>query len=318
MPRGEPSAPLFRSAPRERIARELPGEVRPGEPLAPKTSVKVGGAAELYVLPRSVGSLLRLLSLVREEGLPLAVLGGGANTLVGDGGVPGVTLRLPPDLFAEEVRAKEGGSLFTLGGGAPSSRLVQLMKSHQRVGAEFLAGIPGSVGGALAMNAGTRAGECISRVQAVELATPEGLGWLSREELAAGYRKTILPPGAVVTRVRFFLPEGDLSASQAAMERDLAHRRRTQPLSLPSFGSVFQNPPGDFAGRLIERAGLKGQTEGRAQISSLHANFIVNLGGATAREIVSLMERMQRRVREESGVELVPEVQRVGLFLSGA
>ncbi|MBI3185532.1 MAG: UDP-N-acetylmuramate dehydrogenase [Myxococcales bacterium] len=299
----------------ERLASEVAGEVRADEPLAPKTSVKVGGRAEAYVRPSEVEALVALLRRAREHRIPLAVLGGGANTLVGDGGVPGVTLRLPAELFAEQVEARPGGLAVTLSAGAPIARLIQLMKTHRLVGAEFLAGIPGTIGGACAMNAGTKAGECMSVVEALELATADGVGWVPREELAARYRATALPEAAVVTRARFLLPEGDTESSQRKMEEDLAHRRRTQPLTLPSFGSVFTNPPGSYAGKLIEGVGLKGHTIGRAQISSLHANFIVNLGGATAHDIVALMELAQARVKEETGVLLEPEVKRVGVFV---
>ncbi|MBF5044415.1 UDP-N-acetylmuramate dehydrogenase [Aggregicoccus sp. 17bor-14] len=297
----------------------IPGlEVRGDAPLAPLTSVRAGGSADALVRPRSPDALVALLRHLRAEGLPLTVLGGGANTLVGDGGVRGVTLRLPGDLFAEgvELGAEEGR--LTLGAGAAIVRLPNLMRTHALVGAEFLAGIPGTLGGAVTMNAGTKNGEAFRVVEAVELATAEGVGWLPRERIPHAYRHTELPAGSVVTRVRFCLrragPE-ELAASKAAMEADLGYRKRTQPLSQPNFGSVFTNPTGDHAGRLIELAGLKGHVLGRAQVSTLHANWIVNLGGAAARDVLGLMMLMQTRVRELSGVELHPEVKRVGEFL---
>jgi UDP-N-acetylmuramate dehydrogenase len=299
----------------ERVGR-LPGcDVTAGAPLAPLTSVRVGGPAEALVRPRSPEALVALLRLVREEGVPLTVLGGGANTLVGDGGIPGVTVKLPGDLFAEvaEVGAEEGR--LTLGAGAAIVRLCNVMRSQGLVGAEFLAGIPGTLGGAVTMNAGTKNGECFRVVEAVELATAEGLGWLSRADIPHGYRHTELPRGAVVTRVRFHLRKGDLEVSKKVMDEDLAYRKRSQPLSQPNFGSVFANPPGDHAGRLIESVNLKGQVIGRAQVSPLHANWIVNLGGATAHDVSSLLTLMQERVRQERGVVLQPEVKRVGVFL---
>jgi len=296
----------------DRIGRYVDGEVKPSEPLAPKTSVRVGGPAELYIRPRTAQGLVSLLAMVREEGVGLEVLGGGANTLVGDLGVPGVVLKLPSDLFPEALELDEAGGRVTLGAGAAIARLITVMKAQKLVGAEFLAGIPGTLGGAVTMNAGTKLGECLTVVESLELATPDGLGWVPRP--AFSYRHTELPPGAVVTRVRFRLRYGDLVASQAAMEADLGYRKRTQPMSLPNFGSVFQNPPGDFAGRLIELSGLKGHTVGHAQISTLHANWIVNLGGATAQDVVGLIALAQKRVREQSGVLLIPEVKRIGRF----
>lgn len=289
-------------------------EVRLREPLAPKTSIRVGGAAEIFARPRSAKGLVALLGWLRRQQLALTILGGGANTLVGDEGVPGLTLKLPADLFPEDVEATAAQGRVTLGAGAAIARLVQLMKSHRWVGAEFLAGIPGTIGGALAMNAGTKMGECLSAVEAVEIATSDGIGWLDRAELTYGYRHLALPAHGVVTRARFALSAGDPEASQRAMDADLGYRKQTQPLHQPNFGSVFQNPPGDFAGRLIEGVGLKGHAIGQAQISPLHANWIVNLGGARAQEVVALMELAQRRVRDQSGIELKPEVKRVGVF----
>jgi UDP-N-acetylmuramate dehydrogenase len=279
-------------------------DVEHNAPLAKWTSVRVGGAAEMLVRPSSPDALLEVL----RDGRPVSLLGGGANTLIGDGGVPGFTLKLPPDLFPEQIE----GERITLGGGAPIARLITLMKQQQLVGAEFLAGIPGTIGGATAMNAGTKNGECMRVVEAVELATRDGIGWVS--DLKYEYRHTFLPAGSVVTRVRFKLMKGDLKESAAKMEADLGYRKRTQPLSQPNFGSVFTNPPGDFAGRLIETVQLKGHTLGKAQISTVHANWIVNLGGATAKDIVGLMDLAQARVRESSGVNLHPEVKRIGKF----
>lgn len=285
-----------------------PAEVKRDEPLAPWTSVRVGGAAEALVKPASADALVAVLRFARDEGVPLTVLGGGANTLVGDLGVPGITLKLATDYFEEVIE----GTQVTVNAGSAIARIVTLMKQQKLVGAEFLAGIPGTIGGATAMNAGTKHGECMTIVEAVELATPEGLGWVTG--LTYRYRHTDLPAGAVVTRVRFALAEGDVAASQQAMEKDLGYRKKTQPLSQPNFGSVFTNPPGHFAGALIEQVGLKGYRVGNAQFSTLHANWIVNLGGAKAADVTALMAEAQRRVREATGVELTPEVKRVGRF----
>ncbi len=308
------TGPALASRSLSRLADGLAVEASAQEPLAPKTSLRVGGAAELFVRPRTPDAVVALLRRAREAGQPLHVLGGGANTLAGDGGIPGLTLKLPADLFAEEHQALEDGGLVTLGAGAAIVRLVNQMRVRGLVGAEFLAGIPGTLGGALAMNAGTKQGECVQVLDAVELATPDGVGWVARSELAISYRHTALPPHAVALRVRFRLRQGDVEASRAAMDADLAYRKRTQPLNQPNCGSVFQNPPGDFAGRLIESVGLKGHTLGGARISELHANWIVNLGDAAARDVAGLIALAQARVHEASGIRLVPEVQRVGVF----
>jgi UDP-N-acetylmuramate dehydrogenase len=297
-----------------RLVLGLSAEASAQEPLGPKTSIRAGGAAELYVRPRSKEALVVLLRRVQDEGVPVQVLGGGANTLVGDGGLPGVTLKLPADLVEEEQAVLPDGGRVTLGAGAAIARLVNVMRAKGWVGAEFLAGIPGTLGGALAMNAGTKHGECAQVLDAVELATPSGVGWLARSELAISYRHTALPPHAVALRIRYVLRRGDVEASRVAMDADLSYRKRTQPLSQPNCGSVFQNPPGDYAGRLIESVGLKGHTLGGARISELHANWIVNLGDAAARDVAGLMALAMARVHEATGVRLIPEVKRVGVF----
>ena len=298
----------------ESLTLGLAVEASVGEPLAPKTSIRAGGPAELFVRPRSKEALVGLLSRTRGAGVSVQVIGGGANTLVGDGGIPGVTLKLPADLFEEERESLEDGGRLTLGAGAAIVRLVNAMRAEGWVGAEFLAGIPGTLGGALAMNAGTKHGECQEVLEAVELATADGVGWVSRSELVISYRHTALPPDSVALRVRFRLRAGDVDASRAAMEADLSYRKRTQPLSQPNCGSVFQNPPGNYAGRLIESVGLKGHTLGGARISTLHANWIVNLGDATAKDVAGLISLAQSRVSEATGINLVPEVKRVGVF----
>jgi UDP-N-acetylmuramate dehydrogenase len=298
-----------------RLVSGLAADASPGESLAPWTSLRVGGPAALLVRPRTADALVSVLFRARAEGLAVHVLGGGANTLVGDLGIPGVTLKVPADLFAEEVQpSASGGGLVTLGAGAAIVRLSNVMRARGWVGAEFLAGIPGTIGGAVAMNAGTKNGECERILDAVELATPDGIGWVPRSALTLRYRFTELPAGAIITRARFRLPDGDVAASRAAMDADLSYRKRTQPLSQPNCGSVFTNPPGDHAGRLIDSVGLKGARLGGAQISTLHANWIVNLGGARAADVLGLIERAQARVEEATGVVLVPEVKRVGVF----
>ncbi len=300
------------SAWREEIARRVRGEILRDAPLAPRTAIRVGGPADLLVRPADPGALAALLRAVRELRVPLAVLGGGANTLVADAGVRGVVLRLPQDLAAERVE----GETLLLGAGAPTSRLW--IRAHQLglVGMEFVAGIPGTLGGAVAMNAGTRIGEMKDVVSRVELATADGAGFVEARELGFAYRACRLPPGAVVTRVELSLRRGDVAESERIMQEDRDRRRRTQPLDRPTFGSTFRNPPGDFAGRLVEAVGLKGHRVGNATWSDVHANFVVNLGGATARDVLALLNLARSRVRERFGMILEAEVRLLGQFLA--
>jgi UDP-N-acetylmuramate dehydrogenase len=293
----------------ERLVR---GERVRDAPLAPRTAVRVGGPADLLVRPTDPDDLVCLLRACRDGGVPVSVLGGGANLLVADRGVRGVVLKLPAS-FGEESQA---GRRLVLSAGAPSSRLVARAHKLGLVGAEWAAGIPGTLGGLVAMNAGTRTGEMKDDAVRVELATADGVGWVEVAALGFAYRTCHLPPGAVVTRVEVELREGDVAAAAQAMAQDLAHRRATQPLTQPTFGSTFRNPPGEYAGRLIEAVGLKGHRVGGAVWSPVHANFVTNLGGATARDVLALVNLARARVRERFGIVLEPEVRLMGDFLA--
>jgi UDP-N-acetylmuramate dehydrogenase len=297
---------------RDEIARRVRGEIQRDAPLATRTTIRVGGRADLLVRPADPDALAELLRAARELGVPLAVLGGGANTLVADAGVRGVVLRLPADLDSERAE----GETLLLGAGQPTSRLWIRAHALGLVGMEFIAGIPGTLGGAVAMNAGTRAGEMKDVVARVELATADGAGFVEARELGLAYRTCRLPQGAVVTRIELSLHRGDVAESERIMQEDRARRRRTQPLDRPTFGSTFRNPPGDHAGRLVEAAGLKGHRVGSAMWSDVHANFVVNLGGATARDVLALVNVARSRVKARFGVVLEPEVRLLGEFLA--
>jgi UDP-N-acetylmuramate dehydrogenase len=294
------------------VARRVRGEVVRDAPLAPRTTIRVGGAADLLVRPADPDALAELLRCARELGVPLHVLGGGANTLAADAGVRGVVVRLPADLSGEEAR----GEALVLGAGQPTSRLWIRGHGLGLVGMEFIAGIPGTLGGALAMNAGTKLGEMKDVVRRVEVATAEGAGFLDAAALGFAYRTCRLPPGAVATRIEFALRAGDVAASERAMQADREQRRRTQPLDRPSFGSTFRNPPGDHAGRLVEAVGLRGHRIGGAAWSDVHANFVVNLGAATARDVLALVNLARSRVKESFGIVLETEVRLLGEFLA--
>jgi UDP-N-acetylmuramate dehydrogenase len=299
---------VTKSAALDRVLHAARGEAVPNAPLAPRTAIRVGGPADLLVRPADPEDLVAVLRACRDGDLPWLVLGGGANLLVADRGVRGVVLKLPAG-FGEEL---EDGERLVLSAGAPTSRLVARAQKAGLVGCEFVAGIPGTLGGTVAMNAGTRTGEMKDVVRRVELATPDGVGWVSATELAFAYRRAALPPRAVVTRLEVELRRGDVVASAAAMWADVERRRATQPLTQPTFGSTFRNPPGEYAGRLIEAVGLKGHRIGSAKWSEIHANFIVNLDGATARDVVDLINLARSRVHERFGVVLEPEVHLAG------
>lgn len=303
----------------ETLRKAAQGDVAEQVPLAPRTSVRVGGEARLVVRPRDPAALVAALAALSDAKVPWFTLGGGANTIVGDGGVEGAVLRIGPDFAPDQVEESGDTVVMTMGAGTPVNRFVSLAKEQRCVGvAGWASGIPGTVGGMAAMNAGTPAGSMADHLEALEVATPAGLAWLPAAQLQLAYRTCKLPRGAVVSRVRCRVRRGsdqERAAEARAAKADLARRRATQPLTQPNSGSVFVNPPGDFAGRLIEAAGLKGTVRGGAQISTRHANFIVNLGDAKAADVVELVLLARRAVRNATGIELEPEVRLVGTFV---
>jgi UDP-N-acetylmuramate dehydrogenase len=270
----------------------------------------VGGPADAFVRAETRAELEHVAAWCRRRTLPLLVLGGGFNLLVRDGGVRGVVVRLAG---LREV-ALDGAGCVRAEAGASHSQVTRFAADHGRAGLEFAVGIPGTVGGWIAMNAGTREREMKDVVTSVELFDPS-LGrevTLGAQALRFHYRRTELPPGAIVLAASFATRADEPDAIRERHKRLLAQRRATQPVDQPSCGSVFVNPPGDFAGRLIESAGLKGARSGGAMISPLHANFIVNAGGARAADVLALVGRARAAVLERSQVALQTEVQVVG------
>lgn len=298
----------------EEVVRELQeadvGRVALGEPLSLYTTWKIGGPADVWVEPKDVAALQRVLAIVRAHGVPWTVIGRGSNLLVRDGGIRGVVLKLDKGFdyaHFEGDRVRAGAAFSVI-------RLAVLAGKEGLTGLEFAGGIPGSVGGAVYMNAGAH-GSDISRVlKEATVLFPDGtLRTLTNRELAFRYRTSRLQeePG-IVLEATFQLAPGDRKEIARVMAEYKDRRRRTQPLQQPCAGSVFRNPPGDHAGRLIEAAGLKGYRIGDAQISPIHANFIVNLGQASARDVLALIEHAQETVDKRFGVALEPEVLIIG------
>lgn len=259
--------------------------------------------------PSSRGELRALLELCRDARLPWWILGGGFNTLVRDAGFRGVAISL-----ASFRRLAAEGDLVMAEAGVSHAALTRLCAESGRAGLEFGVGIPGTIGGWLRMNAGTRersVSEVAHEVELLDLADGRE-GWVPAASLAWHYRALEVPATAVVLGGRFRTRADEPAAIRARMDALLGQRRATQPISERSCGSVFKNPPGDHAGRLIEAAGLKGSRAGEARISELHANFIVTERGATAADVLALIERAQETVAKSFGVALEPEVRIVG------
>ena len=286
-------------------------EFRNDIPLSDKTTFRIGGIARRYVEPSDTEEILSAVRRAREEGLPLLVLGRGSNILVSDRGWPGLVINL--SLFTSMAWS---GNSVTAQAGVPLDAVVLEAVRRKSAGMEGLSGIPGSVGGAVIMNAGAFE-TCIADTlqEATYLDSSCQVSVVGKKELELGYRSSALQKiPAVVLSARFLLKPGDGETLKEARRRVLEKRRDKQPLDLPNCGSVFKRPAGCFAGALIERAGLKGLRYGNAEISLKHANFIVNLGGATAAEVRHLIVEVQRRVYERSGVLLEPEVVFAGEF----
>jgi len=278
-------------------------------PMGPYTTFRAGGKVEALCEVRDLPHLKALLSLARREGLPYLVVGKGSNLLVKDTGLKGMALLLKDAL--EDVEEKEG--MVCAGAGLALAELVRFCTRKGLSGLEFLAGIPGSVGGAVVMNAGAWGKSTGGVVTAVEIITAGGEGkTLDRSRLQFAYRKSALPIGSVVVRAHFRVTEDRPEAIGERIRDYLERRKGSQPLDYPSAGSVFKNPPHDHAGRLIDTVGLKGKRIGGAMISDKHANVIVNVGGASVQDILALMETARQRVREQTGVDLEPEIRVVG------
>ena len=287
--------------------------VRFAEPLSRHTSFRIGGPADAWVEASSADDIVELQRAAAAAGVALAVLGIGTNVLVSDRGVRGVVLKLGRAFGELEWRSEADGMRVRAGAAAPFKKLVIDAAGRQLTGLEFAEGIPGSIGGGLLMNAGAFGGEIANVVTGIVGVAPDGgERYLPRDELRFGYRRFDLPPTLIVTHVDFALARGDVQAIRAAMADAKRKRDAKQPLGWPNAGSIFKNPPGDYAGRLIEGLGLKGRRVGGAMISEQHANFIVNVGDATAADVKQLMDEVAETVWRARAIRLVPEIKLVG------
>ena len=286
-------------------------QIRRDEPMAAHTTFRIGGPADLFLEPRS-DQVAPLLAALREAGAPLLVIGNGSDLLVGDRGIRGAVIQIGEHMAEitvreEEIKAQAGALLTRVAGQARMAGLS---------GMEALAGIPGSLGGAVMMNAGAYGGSMADVVASVEVLTEDGqVRNFSSEEMHFSYRHSrIAEEGGIVLSAVLRLSPGDREEIGALMEELTRRRREKQPLNMPSAGSRFKRPRGYFAGKLIQDAGLRGYRVGQAQVSEKHCGFVVNLGGASAAEVRQLMEDVRARVKEKFHVDLEPEVRFVGEF----
>ena len=291
------------------IAEFAPGRVLMNEPMCRHTTFRVGGSADVMFFPQSAEELQRAMALARAQGAGALVIGNGSNLVVRDGGVRGLVIVLGEHM----ARIGVEGACLRAQAGAMLARVSAAAQEAGLSGLEFASGIPGTLGGGCAMNAGAYGGQLSDVLSCAAVLLDGEVRTLSRDEMQMSYRSTLpLRAGGIVLEAKFELHADDPAEIMARMKELNARRRDKQPLNLPSAGSTFKRPEGHFAGALIEGCGLKGARVGGAQVSEKHAGFIVNTGGATASDILGLIALVQRRVLAETGVALETEVRIVG------
>lgn len=294
------------------FAQDAGWDVQLNMPLAPLTTFNVGGPADVFITVPDANAAAQLLALCRETDTPAFLLGNGSNLVIGDNGIRGVTWCFSSKDAVCTVRDTE----IVCDAGVPLSRLCTVARQHALTGLEFAFGIPGTVGGALFMNAGAYDGEMSYVVQQAEVLHKDGTSQTVKvADMALSYRHSaFMETGDIITRVTFRLQHGDENTIRAKMQELMERRRAKQPLEYPSAGSFFKRPTGYFAGALIEQSGLKGFTVGGAAVSDKHAGFVINKGGATAVDIVALSQQVIEKVKQDTGVVMQPEVRFVGVF----
>jgi UDP-N-acetylmuramate dehydrogenase len=293
------------------LGRRISGEIKFSEPMARHTSFRIGGPVDIFCVCDTLADLTEVTRVLGEEGVPWTVVGKGTNLLVADEGYSGAVIVLGKEFARHSVEA----ATVKAGAGCILAYVVQDAFSRGLGGLSFAVGIPGTLGGALAMNAGSREEWIGSVVESVTVFTPEsGLARVRGPAVTWGYRVTDLPARGIIVEAVLALQQADVTDIRRKMEMSLNRRKKSQPMGVASAGSVFRNPEGHSAGRLIEDVGLKGTRHGGAVFSQVHANFIVNDGGATASDVLALLRKAQMCVRDTYGIRLEPEIRFLGRF----
>ncbi len=289
-----------------RLKSEIDGQVRFDEPMSAHTSFHIGGPADALVIPADSKDLQKVLRIVQEEQVPCAVVGNGSNLLVRDKGIRGIVLKLGNALKNWEQK----GDIFVFDSGVSLAQCCRIIGEAGYTGMEFAVGIPGSLGGAVFMNAGAYDGEMKDAVVSVRVMTRSGsVKTLSKEELQFSYRHSSLQASDdIVLEVTLQVQKGDKAAIRAKMDDFSQRRISKQPLDIPSAGSTFKRPEGHFVGQMVEQSGLKGFRIGGAEVSVKHAGFIVNADHATAADVLQLIDYIRNKILEEYKITLIPEV----------
>ncbi|MDT2045705.1 UDP-N-acetylmuramate dehydrogenase [Priestia flexa] len=287
------------------------GRVRENEPLSKHTTMKIGGPADVLLEPSSVENLKIAMDIIRKHNVKWRAIGRGSNLLVSDKGIEGVVIKLGAGLDDLQI----DGERVTVGGGYSSIKLATVITKQGLSGLEFSSGIPGSVGGAVYMNAGAHGSDMSQILEKAYILFEDGtLEWLSNEEMKFSYRNSILQkerPGVCVQAV-LQLKKGTRDEIVGVMQKNKDYRRETQPWNFPCAGSIFRNPLPNYAGDLIEKSGLKGYSIGGAQISEMHGNFIVNTGNGTASDVLALIDHVKKTIKERFDIDMHTEVEIIG------
>jgi len=291
----------------EDIQKVLRGRIALNEPMSRYTSIRIGGPADFLLEPVDRDDAVSVMSRLQEDSVPFMLIGKGSNMLVSDEGFRGIMVHLEPGLSTAAME----GDLVSAGAGIPMARFVDFCLQHDMGGVEMLAGIPGTLGGGVIMNAGAYSGEISAHLVDVEVLRDGKVVRVPKGQIGFSYRHSALE-GSVVLGARFKLPPGDKAGLMRSRRELLIRRNRAQPVNMPNSGSMFKNPPGHHAAKLIDEAELKGARRGGAGISGLHANFIVNYGNARARDVVELLGLAHSAVLKKFGVNLELEIKLVG------
>jgi UDP-N-acetylmuramate dehydrogenase len=287
------------------------GKVKRNEGLSQHTTMKIGGPADIFIEPASLENIQKVMTFLKERQIPWRAIGRGSNLLVSDKGIEGVVIKLGSGLDHLTIN----DSKITVGGGHSLVSLSTLISKKGLSGLEFASGIPGSVGGAVYMNAGAHGSDISKILTKAHILFDDGsMEWLSNDEMEFTYRTSVLQkkrPG-IVLEAEFQLTKGDKTAIVSQMQKNKDYRKETQPWNFPCAGSIFRNPLPNYAGKLIEDAGLKGFQMGGAKISEMHGNFIVNAGNATAKDVLDLIQYIKDTILNLYGIKMETEVEIIG------
>lgn len=299
----------------EFLVKELPKEqIKVDEPMKNHTNFKIGGNADFYIIAKQISQIQSVLKISKEYNIPITILGNGSNLLVSDKGIRGIVLRIAIEEF--EIEKLPNEAIITIGAGVLLAKVAIWLAKDSITGFEFAGGIPGTIGGAIRMNAGAYGGEIKDCIKSVTCLTKDGeLKELSKEECKFSYRHSVFCEELlIVVQAKLQLPFGSKEEIQSKMNEYAQSRKEKQPIQFPSAGSVFKRGQDFIAAKLIDECGLKGYTVGGAQVSTLHAGFIINIGNATAQDVINIIEHEKQVVLEKTGYNIELEVELIGEF----